>query len=165
MKIRQSFGVGSWFSGKPCPFVPSSTKSVRRMLTLAGVRADDLVYDLGSGDGRIVIAAVRDFNAKRAVGIERRGDLVNKARTEIQRLNLEGSIKIIHGDVLKVSISEADVVTLFLTSEGNKTLKPKLEKELKPGGRVVSLDYKISGWKPIKVKGFWWFQKIYLYQR
>ncbi len=135
------------------------------MLTLAGVGADDVVYDLGSGDGRMVVAAVRDFKAKKAVGIEMRGDLVNKALTEIRRLNLEGRIEIIHGDILKVNISEADVVTLYLTPEGNKMLRPKLEDELKPKARVVSSDYKISGWKPIKVDGFWWFRRIYLYQR
>lgn len=147
------------------PFVSSPMDKVRRMLTLAGVRADDVVYDIGSGDGRIVVAAVRNFKAKRAAGIELRSDLVNKARAEIRRLNLEGRIEIIHGDALKVNVSEADVVTLYLTSEGNKMFRPKLEEELKLGARVVSLDYKISGWKPVKVDGFWWFRKIYLYQR
>jgi predicted RNA methylase len=143
--------------------------NLRGMLKLAGVRADDVVYDLGSGDGRIVIAAVRDFKAKRAVGIELRDDLANKARIEIRKHNLEGRVEVIHGDALKVNVSEADVVTLYLTSKGNEMLRPKLEKELKPGARVVSLDYKIPGWKPIKVDGPRYrklqFRKIYLYQR
>jgi len=151
------------------PFVSSSMDNVRSMLELAGVRADDVVYDLGSGDGRIVIAAVRDFEAKRAVGIEQREDLVNKACSEIRRQNLEGRIEIIHGDALLENISEADVVTLYLTSQGNEMLRTKLEKELKPGTRVVSLDYKVSKWKPIKIDGPRFlklqFRKIYLYQR
>lgn len=148
------------------PFVPSSMDNVRKMLKLAVVGAGDVVYDLGSGDGRMVAAAVRDFKAKRAVGIELRGDLVNKARVEIRRLNLEGKIEIIHGDALKINVSEADVVTLYLTSRGNEMLRPKLEEELKPGTRVVSLSYKISGWKPIQVdRVFWLFRKTYLYQR
>lgn len=147
------------------PFVSSPMERVRRMLTLAEVRTDDVVYDLGSGDGRIVVAAVRDFKAKRAIGIELRSDLVKKACTEIRRLKLEDKIEIIQGDALEVNISEADVVTLYLTSRGNEILKPKLEKELKPGARVVSRNYKISGWEPIKVDTFWPFRKIYLYQR
>jgi len=151
------------------PFVSLSMDNLRGMLKLAGVRADDVVYDLGSGDGRIVIAAVRDFKAKRAVGIELRDDLANKARIEIRKHNLEGRVEVIHGDALKVNVSEADVVTLYLTSKGNEMLRPKLEKELKPGARVVSLDYKIPGWKPIKVDGPRYrklqFRKIYLYQR
>lgn len=147
------------------PFVSSPMERVRRMLTLAEVRTDDVVYDLGSGDGRIVVAAVRDFKAKRAVGIELRSDLVKKACTEIRRLKLEDKIEIIQGDALEVNISEADVVTLYLTSRGNEILKPKLEKELKHGARVVSRNYKISGWEPIKVDTFWPFRKIYLYQR
>ncbi|MCK4953543.1 tRNA (adenine(22)-N(1))-methyltransferase TrmK, partial [Candidatus Bathyarchaeota archaeon] len=117
------------------PFVSSPMERVRRMLTLAEVRTDDVVYDLGSGDGRIVVAAVRDFKAKRAIGIELRSDLVKKACTEIRRLKLEDKIEIIQGDALEVNISEADVVTLYLTSRGNEILKPKLEKELKPGAR------------------------------
>jgi predicted RNA methylase len=147
------------------PFVSSPMERVRRMLTLAEVRTDDVVYDLGSGDGRIVIAAVRDFKAKRAVGIELRSDLVKKARSEIRRLKLEDKIEIIQGDAVEVNINEADVVTLYLTSRGNEILKPKLEKELKHGARVVSRNYKISGWEPIKVDTFWPFRKIYLYQR
>ena len=151
------------------PFVSSSMDNVRRMIKLAGVGAGDVVYDLGSGDGRIVITAVRDFKAKRAVGIESHDDLVNKARIEIRRQNLEGRVEVMHGDALKVNVSEADVVTLYLTSRGNEMLRPKLEEELKSGARVVSLDYKIPGWKPIKVDGpryrKFQFRKIYLYQR
>ena len=147
------------------PFVSSPMERVRRMLRLAEVRTDDVVYDLGSGDGRVVVAAVKDFKAKRAVGIELRSDLVKKARTEIRRLKLEGKVEIIQGDALDVNISEADVVTLYLTSRGNEILKPKLEKELKLGARVVSRNYKIPGWEPNKVDTFWPFRKIYLYQR
>jgi len=126
------------------PYVPTSLDNVRRMLEIARVRADDVVFDLGSGDGRILIMAVREFKAKRAVGIEFREDLVNEARTLIRRYDLESKIEIIHGDALNINISEADVVTLYLTSQGIETLRPKLEKELKPGTRIVSLSFKIN---------------------
>jgi len=145
------------------PYVPTSLDNVRRMLEIARVRADDVVFDLGSGDGRILIMAVREFKAKRAVGIEFREDLVNEACTLIQRYGLESKIEIIHGDALNINISEADVVTLYLTSRGIEILRPKLEKELKPGTRIVSLSFKINEWKPLKIDGFWF--KIYLYQR
>ena len=145
------------------PYVPTSKNDIRRMLEIAKVRSDDIVYDLGSGDGRLLIIAIKEFKAKRAVGIEFQEDLVNEARTQIRKNNLENKIKIIHGDALKIDISEADVVTLYLTSPGVEILRPKLEKELKPGARIVSLSYQIKKWKPLKIDGFWF--KIYFYQR
>ncbi len=101
--------------------------NVRRIIKLAGVRAGDVIYDWGSGNGRIVITAVRDFKAKRAVGIESHDDLANKARIEIRRQNLESRVEVMHGDALKVNVSEANVVTLYITSRGNEMLRPKLE--------------------------------------
>ncbi len=145
------------------PYVPTSKNNIRRMLEIAKVRSDDIVYDLGSGDGRLLIIAIKEFKAKRAVGIEIRENLVNEARTQIRKNNLEHKIKIIHGDALQIDISEADVVTLYLTSPGIEILRSKLEKELKPGARIVSLSYQIKEWKPLKTDGFWF--KIYFYQR
>lgn len=133
--------------------------SVRQMLKLADVGPRDVVYDLGSGDGRIVISAVQDFHARRAVGIELRENLVNKARDKIWRLNLTSNVEIVHEDIFKVDVSEADVVTLYLTSYGIDRIRLKLEEELKPRTRVVSRHYKILEWKPITVHG-----NIYLYQ-
>ena len=103
---------------------------------------------------------MQDFQAKRAVGVELRRNLVDTARSKIRSLNLERRVEIVREDVLKVDISEADVVTLYLTSYGTDRIKPKLEEELKPRARVVSRHYSILEWKPIEVHG-----NIYLYQR
>jgi precorrin-6B methylase 2 len=145
------------------PFVALSMYSVRRMLRLANVSSNDVVYDIGSGDGRVVITAVHEFDAKKAVGIELREDLIHLAHAQIWKLNLAKRVKIIQGNALVKPIGEADVVTLYLSTKGNEMLRPKFERELKPGSRVVSLDYKISRWNPTKVEGLW--REIYLYQR
>jgi hypothetical protein len=97
------------------------------------------------------------------VGIELREDLIHLAHAQIWKLNLAKRVKIIQGNALVKPIGEADVVTLYLSTKGNEMLRPKFERELKPGSRVVSLDYKISRWNPTKVEGLW--REIYLYQR
>jgi precorrin-6B methylase 2 len=148
---------------KLAPFVALSMYSVRRMLRLANVGPNDIVYDLGSGDGRVVITAVHEFNAKKGVGIELQKDLIRLAHAQIRKLDLAKRVEIIQGNALQTPIGEADVVTLYLSTKGNEMLRSKLERELKPGSRVVSLDYKIWKWKPIKVEGLW--REIYLYQR
>lgn len=132
------------------------------MLKLADLKAGELLYDLGSGDGRILIIAAKDFGA-RAIGIELNESLVKRTIDRIRELNLEDRIKVIHGDFMNVDISDANVVTLYLTERGNEIVKPKLEKELKPGTRVVSHNYEIRGWKPIRIKEVEW-RRIYLYE-
>jgi precorrin-6B methylase 2 len=145
------------------PFVALSMYSVRRMLRLANVGPNDIVYDLGSGDGRVVITAVHEFDAKKGVGIELRKDLIRLAHAEIQKLVVARRVEIIQGNALETPIGEADVITLYLSTKGNEMLRPKLERELRPGSRVASLDYTISKWRPTKVEGLW--REIYLYQR
>ncbi|MCW4040865.1 MAG: methyltransferase domain-containing protein [Candidatus Bathyarchaeota archaeon] len=145
------------------PFVALSMYSVRRMLRLANVGSNDIVYDLGSGDGRVVITAVLEFDAKKAVGIELRKDLIRLAHAQIQKLNLARRVEIIQGNALETPVGDADVITLYLSTKGNEMLRSKLERELKPGSRVISLDYKMSRWRPSKVEGLW--REIYLYQR
>lgn len=147
------------------PFVPTPEGVVRRMLELAEVKPGELVYDLGCGDGRILIIAATEFGA-RAVGVEIRKDLVEKCVRRVKELGLEDKITIIHGNFFNIDISDADVVTLYLLTSVNERLRPKLEKELKPGARVVSHDFEVLGWKPIKVeeiKEGWQGHKIYLY--
>jgi predicted RNA methylase len=144
------------------PFIASPPEVVKRMLKLTEAKSSDIVYDLGSGDGRILITAVEKFGVRKAVGVESREDLVKVSREEVRRRGLEGKITIIHGDFHQVPISEADIVTLFLTTSANERLKPKLEKELKDGARVVSHDYEILGWKPVKVESLGQ-HTIYLY--
>ncbi len=148
------------------PFVATPESVARYMLKLAEVKPGEIVYDLGSGDGRILIIAALEFGAK-AVGIEIRKDLVEKSRRKVKELGLENRVKIIHGDFFEVDISEADVVTLYLLTSVNEKLRPKLEKELKPGARVVSHDFEIPGWKPIKVVEInedWRSHRILLYK-
>ncbi|RLI12021.1 hypothetical protein DRO25_00940 [Candidatus Bathyarchaeota archaeon] len=123
------------------------------MLVLAELKPGEVLYDLGSGDGRAVIMAAKDFGA-RAVGVELREDLAKRALSSIHELGLQDRVTIVNGDMFNVNLSAADVVFLYLTTSANEKIKPKLEAELKPGVRVVSHDYEIVGWKPVKVKNF-----------
>ncbi len=135
------------------PFVATPIPVVRRMLVLAELKRNEILFDLGSGDGRAVIMAATVFGAK-SVGVELRDDLSKKALTSIQLLNLEDKPHIIQRDIFDVDLSSADVVFLYLTTSANERIKPKLESELKSGTRVVSHDYEILGWEPIKVDTF-----------
>jgi len=123
------------------------------MLTVAEVKPGEIVYDLGCGDGRVVIMAAQEFGA-RAVGIEMREDLAKQAMGKVTELSLDDRVKIVQGDMFKVDLSQADVVTLYLTTSANDKVKPKLEAELKPGARVISHDYEVLGWRPVKIDNF-----------
>jgi tRNA A58 N-methylase Trm61 len=115
----------------------------------AGVGPDDTVYDLGSGDGRIVIAAAQRFGA-RAVGVEIRSELWKQSSEEIAQLGLEKRARIIHDDMFQVDVGAATVVTLYQLTVVNDRLRPLLEKRLRPGARVVSVDFQVPDWTPIK---------------
>jgi tRNA A58 N-methylase Trm61 len=123
------------------------------MLLMAELKPGEVFFDLGAGDGRTVIMAVKDFGA-RAVGVELREDLVKKALSSIYEQGLQDRITIVNGDIFNVDLSSADVIFLYLTTSANEKVKPKLEAELKRGVRIVSHDYEIVGWKPIKVENF-----------
>ena len=135
------------------PFVATPTPVVRQMLILAELMPEEVLYDLGSGDGRAVIMATKDFGAK-SVGVELRDDLAKRALTSIQELGLNEKTRILQKDIFNVDLSSANVVFLYLTTSANEKIKPKLEAELKSGTRVVSHDYEILGWKPLKVDNF-----------
>ncbi len=135
------------------PFVASPLPVVKQMLTLADLKPGEILYDLGCGDGRIVIMAAQEFGA-RGVGVEMREDLAKQATQKVSELGLDGRVKIVNGDIFKVDLSQANVVSLYLTTSANDKVKPKLEAELKTGTRVVSHDYEIIGWKPLKVDNF-----------
>jgi predicted RNA methylase len=135
------------------PFVASPTPVVRQMLIISELKPGETLYDLGSGDGRAVIMAAKDFGA-RSVGVELREDLVKRALSNIHELGLETKAHILQNDIFKVDLSEADVVFLYLTTSANEKVKPKLETELKPGARIVSHDYEVLGWKPHKIDNF-----------
>ena len=133
------------------PYVASPDRVVDTMLSLANIQPGELLYDLGSGDGRILIAAAQRYNA-RAVGIEITPRLVESATREIERAGVEDRVKVIEGDILNTDFSQADVVTLYLEKELNAKLRPQLERYLKPGARVVSHQYEIPGWHPTSVE-------------
>jgi predicted RNA methylase len=135
------------------PFVPSPTPVVEYMLKLADLRAGEVMFDLGSGDGRTVIIAAKTFGA-RSVGVELREDLAKKALGAVHDNGLEHRVTIVNADMFDVNLSEADVVYLYLTTSANEKIRPKLESDLKKGARVVSHDYEIIGWHPEKVENF-----------
>jgi len=114
---------------------------------MARVGAEDVIYDLGSGDARIPITAVEEFEAQKAIGYELREDLCQASLREIKQRNLQDRVKVIRGDFYEADLSAASVVTLFQTSEVNERLRPKLEKELRGGTRVVSLAFKVGNWQ------------------
>jgi len=123
------------------------------MLVLSELKPDEMIYDLGCGDGRVVIMAAQEFGA-RAVGVELREDLVKRAHESISEMGLDDRVKIMQNDLFEVDLRPADVVTLYLTTSANEKVKPKLESELKQGARVVSHDYEVLGWKPCKIDKF-----------
>jgi len=135
------------------PYVPSPPQVIRQMLILAELKPREVFFDLGAGDGRAVIMAAKDFGA-RAVGVELREDLVKRALSAVYEQGLQDKVTIVNGDMFHVDLTSADVVFLYLTTSANEKIKPKLESELKLGVRVVSHDYEIVGWKPVKVVNF-----------
>ncbi|MCJ7424046.1 methyltransferase domain-containing protein [Candidatus Bathyarchaeota archaeon] len=135
------------------PYVPSPPQVIQRMLNLAELKAGEVFFDLGSGDGRTVIMAAKSFGA-RAVGVELREDLVKRALSTIYEQSLQDRTTIVNGDMFNVDLTSADVIFLYLTTSANEKVKPKLESELKRGVRIVSHDYEIVGWKPFKVENY-----------
>lgn len=131
----------------PTPYVPSTQSNVDEMLRLAAVRPGDVVYDLGSGDGRVVISAARDWGA-RGVGIELDPKLVAESRELAKRDGVADRVSFREGDVLKASIGDATVVTMYLLTPLVNRLQPRLLAELKPGTRIVAHDYGFAEWKP-----------------
>jgi ribosomal protein L11 methylase PrmA len=121
------------------------------MLEVAKVGPEDVVYDLGCGDGRIVITAVKEFNARKAIGIDINDERIQEATKNVKENGLEGRVVIKKGNFFEEDLSEATVVTMFLLTNVNEMLRPKLEKELKPGTRVVSHEFEIRGWTPKEV--------------
>ena len=129
------------------PFVPTTDQAVQAMLKLADVKKTDVVYDLGCGDGRIVIAAARDFEA-RGVGIDIDPQRIAEAKENARKAGVEKSVRFEENDLFEADIHEATVVTLFLLSDVNLKLRPKLLKDLKPGTRIVSNTFDMGDWKP-----------------
>jgi len=153
------------FTNKLAPYVASPAKVVDLMLEMAKIKPGETVFDLGSGDGRIVVAAAGKYKAK-AVGVEISPKLVAAATAEIEKAGLTSQARVMQGDVLETDFTGADGVTMYLETELNAKLKPRLEKFLKPGARVVSHDYPVPGWKAARVEKIEGRQMhtIYLYE-
>ena len=129
------------------PFVPSPYDVVQRMLTLAEVTRDDVVYDIGCGDGRIVITAAQRFGA-RGVGIDIDPQRIAEANANAERAGVQHLVKFIQQDAMTVDVSEATVVTLYLLSSSNLKLRPLLTSQLAPGSRIVSHAFSMGDWEP-----------------
>ena len=132
------------------PYVPTPVSVVRKMLELTKAGADDVVYDLGCGDGRILFTAVEEYGVKKAVGYELNPSMYESVRLKVERKGLQGRIEVVKGNFFLADLSGASVVTLYLTTSGNAKLRPKFERELRGGVRVVSHDFPVQGWTTVK---------------
>jgi predicted RNA methylase len=171
--VSNAFGIGNWRADEAgrasdgsavllwtvprapartpdVPFVPTTEVVVSEMLQLAGATARDVVYDLGSGDGRIPILAAQKYGA-RGVGIELDPRLVEIARQVARDAQLTGHVTFVEGDLFEAAISSATIVTLSLSASVNAKLEPKLRKELAPGTRIVSRQFPLGPWPPDRV--------------
>jgi hypothetical protein len=135
------------------PFVPTPLDVAQKMLEIAKVQPDDVVYDLGSGDGRIVILAAQKFKA-RAVGVELDSNLYVQSSERIRKLGLQDRAEIIHENMFEVNVRHATVVTLYLLTAVNERLRPMLERQLRSGARIVSHDFQVPGWQPAQTVEF-----------
>ncbi len=141
-------------------YVPTEVDVARRMLELADIVEEDIVYDLGSGHGRIIIMAAQAFGAN-AVGIEADPIRIRLSRRAIQRQGLSQKVRLIQGNFFNQSLEAATVITVFQSQRVNQKLKSKFIEELQPGTRIVSNRYTFDGWKPIKIDND---LKVYLYR-
>jgi len=144
-----------WFRSRQgyslAPYVPSPPDVVEKMLQMADLKEGEMLYDLGCGDGRILIMAARKYGAN-CVGVELDDGRYRKCVRRVRELNLQSQIRIIHGDAMDISLKDADVVTLYLLTKSNEKLRPNLERDLKRGARVISHDFSMPGWAPSLVK-------------
>ncbi len=136
---------------KLAPYYPTPETIVEKMLMLGQLKAGEKMFDLGSGDGRIVIMAAHKFHAD-AVGVELDKDLARQSMEKIQKMHLEKTARIINGDILQQDYSSADLVTVYLLPNSNTKVRPLLEKQLKKGARVVAHDFEFRDWKPEKTE-------------
>ncbi len=146
-------------------YYPTPPETVAEMLRLANIKKGDVLYDLGSGDGRIPIAAATQFGV-RAVGIEIDPKLITEAESNARSAGVEGLVRFRNEDMFRVDVSEANVVTLYLSEKLNVLLRPKLLRELRPGSRIVSHDFRMGNWKPEQTVRVPWgrlYRTVYLW--
>ncbi len=154
---------------KLAPYYPTPETIVEKMLQLGGLKAGEKMFDLGSGDGRIVIMAAQKFHAH-ATGVEMDKDLYRQSVEKIRKLGLEKSAHVINGDIFQQNYSSADLITVYLLPTSNDKVQPILEKQLRKGTRVVSHDFEFKQWQAEKVEtidddGEGRSHTLYLYRR
>jgi len=160
--VLGTFALGGWLAA---PWVPLWKKDIRRMMRIAKVKPGEIVYDLGAGDGRIVIIAAKEFDAQ-AIGFEIATLPYFLAYIKIWLKGLRSKIKLKYRNFFNEDLSRADVICVFLTPQAMKKLKPKFETETKPGCRIVSYAFSIPGWQPVETnKPNQKTTAIYLYQK
>ena len=137
------------FKNDLAPYVNSPEQAVQKMLDMTSLRPGQTLYDLGCGDGRILISAAKKYRVK-AVGVEISEHLAQRAAENVKKAGLTDRVTVVHGNFMNTDLSPADVVTLYLATSANESLRPNLERYLRPNSRVVSYDYPVPGWKPIQ---------------
>jgi hypothetical protein len=153
--------------GKIVPYVPTPQEVVDRMLDLAQVKKGDVLYDLGSGDGRIVVTAAQKFGVK-AIGFEIDPQRIKESHENIKKAGVEKLVEIRQQDIRTVDLSGATVVTMYLLPEVNLMIRPQIWKQMKPGARIVSHDFDMGDWTPLKTEHVKdasnWDHVLYLWQ-
>jgi ubiquinone/menaquinone biosynthesis C-methylase UbiE len=147
---------------KDVPYVPTPPEVVEAMLKLGNARAGDVHYDLGCGDGRIVVAAVKQFGVARATGYDIDPERIKEANENAQQAGVTGKVKFILGNLFEADFQDATIVTLYLLPDVNLRLRPKLLKDLKVGSRIVSHQFDMGEWEPDKKITMDW-RTIYLW--
>jgi precorrin-6B methylase 2 len=151
---------------KIVPYVPTPPEVVERMLELAQVKKGDVVYDLGSGDGRIVVTAAKKYGV-RAIGFEIDSERIKESAENIKKAGVGHLVEIRQQDIRTVDLSPASVLTMYLLPEVNLMIRPNIWKQMKPGSRVVSHDFDMGDWKPLKTEnikdGSSWDHTLYLW--
>jgi SAM-dependent methyltransferase len=146
-------------------YYPTPPETVAEMLRLARIKKGDVLYDLGSGDGRIPIAAAKQYGI-RAVGIEIDPKLVTQAEANARQAGVSELVRFRNGDMFRIDVSEATIVTLYLSEKLNVLLRPKLLSELRPGSRIISHDFRMGDWKPEQTVRVPWgklYRTVYLW--
>jgi tRNA G37 N-methylase Trm5 len=137
--------------GKIVPYVPTPQEVVDRMLELAAIKKSDVVYDLGSGDGRIVVTAAKKYGV-RAIGFEIDPQRIKESQENIKKAGVEKLVEIRQQDIRTVDLAPASVLTMYLLPEVNLMIRPNIWQQMKPGSRVVSHDFDMGDWKPLKIE-------------
>ena len=134
------------------PYVPTPQRVVDAMLAMAQIDSDDVIYDLGCGDGRMVVTAVKDFGAKQGVGVDIDPERIAESRENAEEADVADKTEFIEASFFDVDFSDATVMALYLLPDTLEKLRPEFEAQLEPGTRIVTHDFRIAGWEPVAEK-------------